>query len=159
MSFAGFLFVGNCEHTSTFYASCQLSDLGHDATRKIPFQYPKESRRGKSQKNKAKGLFLVGRAGVSRPQASGLSFRHCVGNRFELGRKKTPNSDFFQILRPFGRFFLGFGEAKPRDFRGDMGDWVRREPHFFVTAASGGVRGKMEEQPIHYVDCYFLAFR
>ena len=42
-------------------------------TRKHPFQFQKRNSAGEI-KNKAKG-FLVGRAGVTRPQASGLSLR------------------------------------------------------------------------------------
>ena len=36
---------------------------------------------------------MVGRAGVTRPQASGLSFRGFLGNRFGFQCKIAPNKD------------------------------------------------------------------
>jgi hypothetical protein len=46
-----------------------------------------------------------------------------------------------------GGFFSGRAQRRPDVFRGEMGNWARREPRFFVTAASGGVYGKIKEQP------------
>ena len=56
-----------------------------------------------------------------------------------------------------GDFFSGGAQRLPAVRRGEMGNWARREPRFFVTAASGGVHGKIEEQPIHHSKLLFLA--
>ena len=67
------------------------------------FSAKKEIRRGEI-KNRQR-VFLVGRAGVTRPQASGLSFRDFFGNRFGFRRKIAPNQHNFGNCRPFGRLF------------------------------------------------------
>ncbi len=56
-----------------------------------------------------------------------------------------------------GDFFSGGAQRLPAVRRGEIGNWARREPRFFVTAASGGVHGKIEEQPIHHSKLLFLA--
>ena len=56
-----------------------------------------------------------------------------------------------------GDFFSGGAQRLPAVRRGESGNWARREPRFFVTAASGGVHGKIEEQPIHHSKLLFLA--
>jgi hypothetical protein len=68
------------------------------------FSFKKEIRRGGNKKIRQR-VFLVGRAGVTRPQASGLSFRGFLGNRFGFRRKIAPNQHNFGNCRPFGRFF------------------------------------------------------
>ena len=43
-----------------------------------------------------------------------------------------PNSDFRRNCRPFGRFFLGFGAAKPRYFQGGRLEIGRGESRTFL---------------------------
>ena len=58
--------------------------------------------------------------------------------------KLRQDETFFGIAVRMGGFFFGCAERDPDVFRGEMGNWARREPRFFVTAASGGVHGKIE---------------
>ena len=93
----------------------------HRTHQPTPFQLKKEIRRGKSQK-KAKGA-----AGGARPPCGGQAARSLTrsfaGKRFGLERKIAPKQYFYGNCRPRGRFFLGFGAAKPRDLEGGVRKW------------------------------------
>jgi hypothetical protein len=87
---------------------------------KTPFSVSKKKFGGGNKKIKQR-VFLVGRAGVTRPQASGLSFKDFLGNRFELRRTFAPKTNFSTDsgatrLFLFGK--LGFCGAKPSCFSG-----------------------------------------
>ena len=65
---------------------------GSRTTRKHPFQFQKRNSAGENKKI-IQRVFLVGRAGVTRPQASGLSLRfsNYARNGFELRHKIEPD--------------------------------------------------------------------
>ena len=71
-------------------------------------------------------VFLVGRAGVSRPQASGLS----LGILLEIGSsfviERCQKETFLEIVAREGGFFFGCAERRPRIFQRGRNFWGSR---------------------------------
>ena len=72
-----------------------------------------------------------------------LALRGKIGSSVVV--KGYQNRTFREIAAQSGGFFVHFAQQNPDVFRREMGNWARREPRFFVTAASGGVHGKIKE--------------
>ena len=70
-----------------------------------------------------------------------LAFGCEMGSDF--GVKSHQNSIFTEITALWGGFFSGGAQRLPAVRRGEGGNGARAEPRFFVTAASGGVHGKI----------------
>ena len=138
-----------CIHTITLVLNCQLvcnniltppMSLKRQRTRpEHPLPFPKKSRRGKLQKI-CKG-FLVGAHPPTADRRRGSDIPLEMGSSLVVKMRQFRTILRFRAI--FARFFFGFAEQNPEICRGEIGNWARREPRFFVTAASGGVRGKI----------------
>ena len=53
-----------------------------------------------------------------------------IGSSFVV--KMSQNCTRTEIVARKGGFFFGRAKRRPDVFRGEMGNWVRREPRFFV---------------------------
>ena len=106
-----------------------------------PFSAKKEIRRGEiSEKSKGGGWWGASAHGG---QAAWLRLRIFSEMGSDFGVKSHQNSIFTEIAALWGGFFSGGAQRLPAVRRGEMGNWARREPRVFVTAASGGVHGKI----------------
>lgn len=84
--------------------------------------------------------------GISKVNFRLLSFRGKMGSSavVELRQQWTN----FRNVAHMGGFFFGCAERRPKVFLGGV-RFCRRETSAFLFS------GKIKEQPIHHVDCYF----